>query len=268
MHVRSRATTVLALVLSTHAAAAQTKEECASAANTAQTLRDAGKYLAARAALVTCASAACPAVVGDSCRSWLAEVDSEMPSVVFSVKDEHGRDRPDASVTINGKPLPGGPTGMPVQADPGEHVFRFELAGAEPREERMVLHAGEKDRLVSVVMRLRESPRPMTAAPAPFPLGPVLAIGLSVLGAGALGAGEYFAVKSGNAADTAAGLRGPGQSPSACLNSTSSACQSLGDEVTAQHRDRNASTVLFITGGVLLVAALATWLFWPSGSSR
>src|SRR5215472_9236356 len=106
-HRAGRRTCAIAAVVGLQLAArgnagAQTKDVCARAANEAQTLRDAGKYLAARAELVTCANQACPAVVSQACRQWLAQLDADVPTVVFHVKDERGQDRADVRVSLDG----------------------------------------------------------------------------------------------------------------------------------------------------------------------
>jgi hypothetical protein len=52
-------------------------------------------------------------------------------------------------VRVDGHPLVEKLDGKPVLMDPGEHVLRFEMDGAKPVEERVVIRTGEKNRVIT-----------------------------------------------------------------------------------------------------------------------
>jgi hypothetical protein len=267
------------------ARAGDAKVECVAAADQGQSLRDDGMYRRAREQFVTCARAACPKVVSKSCLQWLREIDQSMPTVVLGAKDDHGNDVAAVEVTVDGEPLAERLDGKPLPLDPGEHVLHFELEGSSPAEQKVVLRAGEKNRLVVVTLR---SPAPVPAAPGevvPQPSAPpadatassrdgfftarnVTVLSLFVLAAGAGGAGYYFGSQSHGDADRAASLRATIPSNACTRDSTSATCQSLSDAVDAQNREATLNQTLYIAGGALATAAIVTWIVWPRSTSK
>jgi hypothetical protein len=163
-----------ALLLTAGAAAADEKEVCVQAVERAQVVRLDGKLIEAREGFVTCARAVCPAAIRQDCTRWVAEVDASLPSVVFEAVWADGRDATGMTVVLDGKPLEGAEPGRAVPMDPGEHSFRFEVAGAAPVESRNVIRQGEKNRLLRVTFTPLAAPAPPTPAvvtppPAPSP---------------------------------------------------------------------------------------------------
>ena len=73
----------------------------------------------------------------------------------------------DATLTIDGVPVAARLDGKPLPVDPGVHTFHVEAAGYPPVEQRVVVHAGEKSRLVAIT--LAKPGPPVTATPAPLP---------------------------------------------------------------------------------------------------
>jgi hypothetical protein len=90
----------------------------------------------------------------------------------------------------------------------------------------------------------------------------VAAVGGAAVVAGAFGV--YFGLRSDADANSAATLRAANTS---CLGSTSPGCQQLRDTVDGQHSEAVLSKAFWITGGVLAVGAVVTWLVWPERSS-
>jgi hypothetical protein len=137
------------LAWSLPAIAEPSKQECVSANESAQDLRQAGKLREAQVKLSVCVVASCPGPVREDCAQRLDEVVKATPSVVFDVKDSAGRELPGVRFSVDG-----GPAGsMPVIAlalNPGQHVFRFEVAGKPGVEREVLLREGEKERRVSV----------------------------------------------------------------------------------------------------------------------
>jgi hypothetical protein len=124
--------------------------ECIAAADQAQVLRSAHKLRDARVQLLKCASPTCPAVIGSDCTQWLSEVDAVLPSVVIRAYYPAGGDAVDVRVLVDGEELAHRLEGLALSVNPGIHLFRYELAGMRPVEERMVIREGEKLRALTV----------------------------------------------------------------------------------------------------------------------
>jgi hypothetical protein len=129
---------------------ADDKQQCLEASDAAQQLRDDGKYRMAREAFATCSRDVCPGLVRRDCVKWMAELEQSWPSIVFNAKDGRGGDLVDVVVQIDGTLLVSKLDGTPTPVDPGPHVLRFEAEGVPAVEQRIVVHAGEKSRLLTV----------------------------------------------------------------------------------------------------------------------
>jgi len=183
----------------TPAAQPDTKSECAAAYEASQEQRKAGALLAAREQLRICVRDACPSFVRNECTQWLEEVETSLPSVVLEAR-RGDQDLDDVKVSIDGKPIADKLSGSAVALDPGAHVFRFEYAGEEPIERRVLVRVGEKNRRVAVSFAAPETETP------PGTPGPVQADSgkglnkrtvsyvLGGVGAVALGSFAFFAL--------------------------------------------------------------------------
>ncbi|MDB4936207.1 MAG: hypothetical protein JWP87_3179 [Labilithrix sp.] len=136
------------LLVAETAARADDREQCASAADQAQQLRDEGKYRRAREQLLLCARDVCPAPIKRDCLDWLTQVENTAPTVVFGAKDG-ARDLSDVKVYVDGAPVTDRLDGKPVQMDLGKHVVKFEYQG-QTKEEEVIIGAGQKNRNVTV----------------------------------------------------------------------------------------------------------------------
>jgi hypothetical protein len=125
-------------------------DQCATAAEQAQPLRDAGKLRMARDRLLECTRPECPSVVRTDCTKWLADVDAAMPSVVVSAVDSAGADVDDVRVIVDGNPLASRLGGKEIAIDPGTHRFRFEHDGSVPIERQISIREAEQRRIVSI----------------------------------------------------------------------------------------------------------------------
>ncbi len=160
---------VLALPLGeTRAFAADEKEACVAASDQAQTLRDEGKFRAARAQMIACAREACPAIVRRDCEKYLGDLDATQPTVVLGARNARGNDVPGTRVALDGVALVDRLDGKPIAVDPGEHTFRYEAAGAAPVEQHAVIRVGEKNRILTAIVMASTS----VAAKAP-PTAPI-----------------------------------------------------------------------------------------------
>jgi hypothetical protein len=144
------------------------KDQCISAADQGQQLRDDNKYRLARDAFSRCARETCPVVVKRECGQWLHELDEKSPTVVLGAQDSKGNDLTDVNVTVDDTLLSTTLDGKPAPMDPGEHLFRYEAAGLPPIEEHVVIKAGEKNHVLKVQFKeLPPSPAPVEPPPAP-----------------------------------------------------------------------------------------------------
>jgi hypothetical protein len=193
---------------------ADSTDACLKASDEGQVLRDQGKLKDARARFVTCSRDACPRLVRADCATWLADADTRLPSVVLSARDAAGHDTADVKVTLDGAPLTDHLEPRALPLDPGTHHFHFEIPGAPPIEETVILREGELRRSVSV----RFAPQDAKPTP-PGPTRPTAGTlaGAITLGALAAAGGAVFAALAASAKSDADHLRStcaPGCNPS------------------------------------------------------
>ncbi len=175
-------------------------EQCIGDSDRAQTLRDDGKLLAARDLFVSCAREQCPAMIRSDCAAWLQGVEAKLPSVVLRARDASGRDLAAVVVSLDGQKLAERLDGRAVAVDPGERAFRFQVSGAAPIDERVVVHEGEKNRAIDVVFTtlgvVQATPggaaQPPSTSAEPRRAIPVAAYILSGFGVVGIGGFTYF----------------------------------------------------------------------------
>jgi hypothetical protein len=218
-----------------------------------QDLRAAGKLAAARDAFTTCSNVECPALVVEYCVRWLRDVVESLPSVVLSAKSAEGQELRDVRVLSDGKAVSQKLDGMATPLDPGPHRLRFERDGFAPIEEDIVLHAGEKNRAVTV----RWAAPPPPASSEDGRAGPhapgVLTIALAGLSAVAFGTAGYF------------GLRGLDD-----VNHLHATCAPACSHPAADsaRRELVVSDVAFAAGVVALGAAVWSYVASSTSSSK
>jgi hypothetical protein len=161
----------LSLVARVAHAADPTAGDCVHANDRAIALKSNGQLTDARAALAVCSSAACPLEIRRECARQIEEINATMPTIVFHVKDGNGNDLTDCHVTMDGRPLLEGLSGIAVAVDPGPHSFAFEAPGFHSLLKRFLLNQGEKNRREDIVMSAAAPRRDPVAigdgAPAP-----------------------------------------------------------------------------------------------------
>ena len=264
------------------------KQSCLDASERGQNERDEGTYRAARESFMACARPSCPRVVLDSCTQWLRELDESAPTLVLGAKDEHGNDLTDVHALFDGTRFADVLDGKPLVADTGEHVLRFERDGSQAVEQRLVVRAGERARVVTVTMVSiapppppppphvdtvpQPEPPPQPEKPEPIDLfhSPRFwtAGGLGVGAVVAVGLGAAFLDTAKSANDQATSIRAGapiyGSGTYCNANTSDPNCVKLNDKVDAHTRDVNIATGMFVGAGILAVGAVATWVFWPA----
>lgn len=130
----------------------QETDACINASERAVALRKADKLIEQRASLSLCAASSCPDAVRTSCQQRLAQASQAIPSLVFFAKDGAGRDLAAVELTIDGALYADHLDGSAITLDPGEHEFRFEMAGQPPVVKKFVMHQGEQNRRENIVI--------------------------------------------------------------------------------------------------------------------
>jgi hypothetical protein len=249
------------------------KQICLTAADQGQSLRDDGKYMAAREQFFVCARDVCPKLVHDQCTEWVRQIDDATPTVVFGAKDAQGNDVMSARILADGKLVASALDGKPVTLDPGPHDIRFERDPVESVTVRVVLRTGEKNRDVSVAFPSEgvSAGGGGNASGSPGAFGRArlpTSISLIAGGAVAIGLGVFFGLQSLSERNTADGIVAGFADPRrACADpiavANADACGRLGSARDSQNRDALLDGVFYATGGVLVAAAAATWFLWP-----
>jgi hypothetical protein len=259
---------VLLLALSWQApafAADPTVPECLTASNTSAKLRADHKLRQARAQLLVCVSASCPAEVRTECVRRMDQVVASLPSIVFEVKDGAGRDVSAIQIRMDGEVVAERLDGSAIDVDPGEHRFTFDAAGQPPVTQTLLVHEGDKSRREWVVLggagAARSEPSPPIAAKADVGEARVPdGGGMRTLGLLAGGAGVAGLVVGGVFGGLA--FSSWGAASSACPSHTGCSAQATSDRSNAVTFS-TVSDVGFIAGGALLALGVTLTLTAP-----
>jgi hypothetical protein len=230
----------LLLALSSTANAAQpTVEQCLKASDASLELEMQEKLLATRDELRICASLSCPHEVRDECARRIELVEQNIPSVLCEVRDETGRVRHDALVTIDGR-APATASQELIELEPGSHTLTAQAPGALPMTLRVTLKSREKDRRVRFVL-------PSVGGLAPRQTAALIAGGVGVA---SLATASIFAVIALNRKQDARAL---------CPGATCSSSAGV-EQWESAWRAGNFSTGFVLGGVVALGAAAGLWL--------
>jgi hypothetical protein len=176
---------------------ADDREQCANAAEQAQSLRDEGKYRRAREQMLVCAREVCPGPIKSDCGKWLDQVERDAPTVVFGAKDG-GKDIIEVKVSIDGVVVTEKLDGKPQLVDAGEHTFKFEHGGVV-KEEKVLIQAGQKGRSVTVAFGAATTTPPPALPQEEASIVPALVVG--GIGVIALGSFALFGIQGKNEVD-------------------------------------------------------------------
>jgi hypothetical protein len=164
MRVRpSRAWLLCSLLGCLVPAPARAQASCEAQLHEAQELQYAGKLLLSRPLALACSgNASCEPQAQQACLQLLAALRRQIPSLVFSVRDERGNETDQVALFIDGElRSPALPT-TPFELDPGSHELRLELPSGKSRALGVVLAPGEQLRRIELGF---EPPGPPAKAP-------------------------------------------------------------------------------------------------------
>ena len=229
---------------------ADDKAACTDAYEHTQSLKTSGKLQAAREQASQCTRTVCTAFIRADCARWLAEIEAAQPTVVFEVKDAKGRDASAVRVSLDGAPWLAEIDGQTKPVDPGHHTLRFEMAGAPPLEQQIVVREQEKGRRVRVSFKSGDAAidaRVGAARPTALPwiLG---GVGIALAGVGVVLGFVTLSAKS-RADDLCPNGVCPNNSVKTEAESSRSTVNTVGP----------ISTVGMVSGGVAIGAAVV-WL--------
>jgi hypothetical protein len=216
------------------------RSACIAAYVAAQGARKVNHLLDASQDLSRCARDECPGMIKRDCATWLDEVNRDLPSIVLSVRDAEGHDVLGVQAFVDDKPVAVDGHGLPI--DPGKHAVVLRLGDGTSREEDVIATVGEKERVVTIVVRLRSNgPSRKRVTIASYVLG-----GIGVAG---LGVGTYF------------GIRG-------AVDRSSFGCDRAcaPDAYNTVNREFIAADIALGVGVAAVGAAVAWWLFSPKST--
>lgn len=242
-------------------AVADTKGECSDAYEATQTLRASGRLTEARELALACSDASCPGWLVKDCSQWAGEIESSLPTIVLNATDASGADAREVSVSIDGKHVVDKLDGKAMPIDPGDHVVRFEMNGADPLEQKVVISQGQKNRSVVAAFKAGAS----SADPALPPTAgggarsPQPVIGAILMGVG--GATLVMGIVAGGLVLA--------QNPDLVAACPNAMCPSSeADNLDAYHAKSIASTVGFVLGPVLGATGLIVFLTAPKAKPK
>lgn len=137
---------------------------CVEAHASGQREAKAGHLKAALTRFTECGSNSdCPEEIRADCVAFFSHVAKSVPTVIFVARDANGVDVANVRVYSAGELLVDGLNGRAVELDPGHYRLKFTFASGESVELEILVHEGEKNRIVSV---RAPPPRSETGAPA------------------------------------------------------------------------------------------------------
>jgi hypothetical protein len=244
---------LLAAQVPSRPALAQTKEQCISAFDEGQELREALKLRAAREQFLVCSRDACAAMLRRDCARALEDVERDLPTVSLGAQDKSGADLSDLKVTIDGEPVTLDQSGRSVAVDPGQHVVKFERDGYASAVKHVLMRMGERNRVVVVTLRregdpvdpLGDTPAPATGATPGRKVSP-WAFVFGGVGVAALGSFTYFAISGKSEKDRLEGVCSP----------------TCNDSQVSGVRDRYIAADVSLGVGLVALGAAAYFLFF------
>lgn len=235
-------------------------DTCTASYEGVQYARKDKKLRAAKKAAIVCTQSSCASDITNECLQWLRDLDQAIPSVVVVAKDGSGAEVSNVTVSFDGERLATTLDGSPLDVDPGEHTFKFERPGAPAVEQKIILRAGERNRILQIAL---PGPNDVKAAPKEQPvaiessqapsrnLTPIFVVGGIGLAAIATGAVLGITVLSGK---------------SDCESKRDAGTPCSEDEVSGLRTRRTLTDVALGVG--IVSVGVATVLFLTGGKSE
>ncbi len=149
------------------------RQACVDAYEGAQVATKRHQIARARQQVSVCLATTCPSVLRSECAQWMKDLEARQPTVVLQCTLPDGKPAPNATVMLDGAPLPHALDGNALDMDPGSHELVFSLAGERPLSVRVVVREGEKLQRVSAAFPARP---PLVVGPtAPTPARAMIA---------------------------------------------------------------------------------------------
>jgi hypothetical protein len=148
-----------------HADGTPSKAACVEAYKSSQELSRSGALNRALSLALVCARDPCPAVLRKDCADWVADIEQRLPSLLFVLHDEDGRDIATARVLVDGTEVAQRLGGRPIDVDPGEHSIQIVVEG-RPALERTII-AREREKAREVLFAFEPSRAAPPTAPPP-----------------------------------------------------------------------------------------------------
>jgi hypothetical protein len=156
------------------AAVAAGPSACVVAWKTGMPLKEQGRLIEARRAMMGCTRNSCGALLRSECKREFHEISQAIASVVPEVTDQAGAPVTRVEVTMDGRVLTSRLDGRPLFVDPGSHEFSFKTDDGAVATQKVAVEQGQRNQRLSVSLAAGkksdpladlEAASPRTAAP-------------------------------------------------------------------------------------------------------
>jgi hypothetical protein len=182
-----------------HSAPKRRENACVGAWRSAEEMVKAGHMREAKVSMLKCAQASCSALLRKECTRRVAEIESDIPSIVPIVTDASGDTLTDVSVSMDDESLATRIDGRALLVDPGAHEFTFKTSEGVLASYKTVIAQGQRNRTIEIALRPRgQGPLVRTRVPGGSP--PMATSGerrnqgseVDMVSAGDAGTSRYF----------------------------------------------------------------------------
>jgi hypothetical protein len=147
-------------------------EHCSAAYERSQVEKNAGHYVAARAAALECSQLQCNTAIVRECVRLYESLEQDTPTLVFSARKAEGGELIDVRVEMDGKLAAEQITGRPFAVDPGPHEFVFIHPQRGRKQVSETARVGERARVIEVTFVDPDAPAPPDMTPPPLAAAP------------------------------------------------------------------------------------------------
>jgi hypothetical protein len=144
---------VLAAWLPSAHSKARRMSSCAASYKGAEELVKAGSLREAKATMLKCTATRCSGQIRKECARRVAEIESDIPTIVPLVQDVSGQPLTDVEVSMDGEVLTSKVDGRALMVDPGSRLFTFKSGGDVLANLRAVILQGQRNRTIEIALR-------------------------------------------------------------------------------------------------------------------